>query len=436
MKGTIRLERNLSAEQSALKKQLIGEIGRSGYKAVSFRLEGTLIQTAFPEVYDMFRFMEDEFSLLYTGNGSFVQFRIQAQQKAEKKTAHPSLMLIYAHLVKLTRISPTSCEKLMKRECELAGYFAFPRECGKAMFEEAKRLGKKIFITADTIYPRSVVTRILQSCGYNEADGVIVTSEEKLPEKDRAGALMDLIIGKSGMPSHQLLHIGGDVADDVETAILKGARAVLTPLPVPQMVRSGRLRGFIEANHVYDYDQPEYFTLHCALGLYAAYGFDFPQNKAPQSDFCGDPCMLGFMVLGPLTFIKGFAPETELQKQLIEAMEANPLCVSGREDFITFYRLHLAGHIEKFSTKGCTEPLRFLEKHAAPGDRLLLRKQLSLETDEAWTEAYSEPALAPVRIYTPRKNALSRLADTLFPPGTRVRNIVDGLLVKMKSARL
>ena len=38
MKGTIRLNRNLSAEQSALKKQLIGEIGRSGYKAVSFRL--------------------------------------------------------------------------------------------------------------------------------------------------------------------------------------------------------------------------------------------------------------------------------------------------------------------------------------------------------------------------------------------------------------
>ena len=436
MKGTIRLNRNLSAEQSALKKQLIGEIGRFGYKAVSFRLEDTLTQMPFAEQYDLFTFMEDEFSMLHTGTGSFVQFRIKAQQQAEKKTPHPSLMLIYAFLTRLTKISPTSCEKLMKRECELAGYFAFPRECGKALFSEAKALDKKIIITADTIYPRSVVTRILKNCGYDENDGVIVTSEEKLPENDRAGALMDLIIERSGMPSHQLLHIGGDVAADVETAILKGARAVLTPPPVPLMVKSGRLRGFIEARHVYDYDNIDYFSLHCAMGLYAAYGFDIPQNKLPQSDFCGDPCMLGFMVLGPLTFCKDFSPENELQRQLIEAMEANPLCVGGREDFRTFYKLHFAGHIEKFSTKGCTEPLQFLEKHAAPGDRLLLRKQLSLETDEAWTDAYTEPELAPVRLYTPRKNALSRLADTLFPPGTKVRNIVDGLLVKMKSSRL
>ena len=77
--------------------------------------------------------------------------------------------------------------------------------------------------------------------------------------------------------------------------------------------------------------------------------------------------------------------------------------------------------------------MRFLEKHAAAGDRLLLRKQLSLETDEAWTEAFTEPKLAPVRLTPPKQNALGRLADKLFPPGTRVRNIVDGLLVKMKS---
>ncbi|MBP3249910.1 MAG: hypothetical protein IJ170_02400 [Ruminococcus sp.] len=433
MKGSIQLKRHLTAEQSALKRQLVGEIGRSGYKAVSFKLEGVLAQLPFAEIYDLFTFMEVEFSLLHTGTGSFVQYRLQAQQEAEKKTAHPSLERVYKILEKITKISPTSREKLMKRECELAGYFAFPRECGKALYSEAKKLGKSITIVADTIYPRSVVTRVLRSCGYEEYDQLIVTSEEKLPDEGYAGALMDLIIAKTAMPSHQILHIGGDVEADVETPILKGARAVLLSPTVPLMVKSGRLRGFIEALHVYDYDHARYFNLHCAFGLYAAYGFDIPQNKVPQSDFCGDAYMLGFMVLGPISMIRDFTPETDLQRELIDAMERNPECAGGKEDFATFYKLHFAGHLEKFNTSGCIEPLRFLEKHAAAGDRLLLRKQLSLETDEAWTEAFTEPKLAPVRLTPPKQNALGRLADKLFPPGTRVRNIVDGLLVKMKS---
>ena len=141
MKGSIQLKRHLSAEQSALKRQLVGEIGRSGYKAVSFKLEGVLAQLPFAEIYDLFTFMEVEFSLLHTGTGSFVQYRLQAQQEAEKKTAHPSLERVYKILEKITKISPTSREKLMKRECELAGYFAFPRECGKALYSEAKKRG-------------------------------------------------------------------------------------------------------------------------------------------------------------------------------------------------------------------------------------------------------------------------------------------------------
>ncbi|MBQ8960408.1 MAG: hypothetical protein IJ071_04225 [Ruminococcus sp.] len=433
MKGSIELKRHLSAEQSALKRQLVGEIGRSGYKAVSFKLEGTLAQLPFAEIYDLFTFMEGEFSLLHTGTGSFVQYRLQAQQEAEKKTAHPSLERIYSILEKRTKISPTSREKLMKRECELAGYFAFPRECGKTLYHEALSQGRSITIVADTIYPRSVVSRVLRSCGYEDYDQLIITSEESLPEEDYAGALMDLIVERTGMPSHQILHIGGDVAADVEIPILKGARAVLMPPTVSLMVKSGRLRGFVEAGHVYDYDQPQYLTLHCAFGLYAAYGFDIPQNKLPQSDFCGDAYMLGFMVLGPLSLIRDFSPASDLQRELIEAMERSPECAGGKEDFTTFYKLHFAGHIEKFSTKGCREPLEFLEKHAAPGDRLLLRKQISLETDEAWTEAYTEPKLAPVRLTSPKKNALAKFADTLFPPGTKVRNITDGILMKMKS---
>jgi hypothetical protein len=49
-----------------------------------------------------------------------------------------------------------------------------------------------------------------------------------------------------------------------------------------------------------------------------------------------------------------------------------------------------------------------------------------------WCENVKEPDLAPVYAHKAKKNALARLADRLFPPETRVRTIVDGILSKRK----
>jgi hypothetical protein len=78
-------------------------------------------------------------------------------------------------------------------------------------------------------------------------------------------------------------------------------------------------------------------------------------------------------------------------------------------------------------------PLSFLAKYSAPGDRAMLQGKLEPSVFAEWTEGTKEPKLAPVHARTVKRSATAKLADKLFPPGTKVRNIADGMLVKMKS---
>ena len=66
---------------------------------------------------------------------------------------------------------------------------------------------------------------------------------------------------------------------------------------------------------------------------------------------------------------------------------------------------------------------------------MLFQSRLDPSDFAAWTEGTKEPKLAPVHARRLKKNATAKLADTLFPPGTKVRNIADGMLVKMKGGK-
>lgn len=62
----------------------------------------------------------------------------------------------------------------------------------------------------------------------------------------------------------------------------------------------------------------------------------------------------------------------------------------------------------------------------------MMKKQIDDDTMKEWQNIVTEPETAPVYIKSTNENAISRLADRMFPPGTKVRNITDGILVKMK----
>ncbi|MDE5835159.1 MAG: hypothetical protein K2H26_06525 [Ruminococcus sp.] len=75
-------------------------------------------------------------------------------------------------------------------------------------------------------------------------------------------------------------------------------------------------------------------------------------------------------------------------------------------------------------------PLVFLENHSAPADRILLRSFISDGTYKNWSKNVTDPEILPVYTRTVKKNAVSKIADKLFPVGTKVRTIADGILAK------
>lgn len=158
------------------------------------------------------------------------------------------------------------------------------------------------------------------------------------------------------------------------------------------------------------------------------YGFDIPQNKTLKSDFCKDPYMIGFIIFGTLSLLDEYQPQTSFQCEILSSFNKNSKVVQGMNDFNEMYHKYFGKY--RINKLGCELPLVFLENHSAPADRMLLRSCISDNTYKNWSENITEPEILPVYSHIVKKNPVSKLADKLFPPGTKVRTIADGILAK------
>ena len=428
---TIRIN---SAAQDEILVKMLHEVERNDQKVTSFKMWDTLVITPFSCPEDLFLLMEDDFAMLTTTNKSFSEMRIAAQKAAEKKYGQKgsvTLEKIYDILTKMCSLTPAGRTKLINRECDLLHHYSFPRKIGKMLFNKAKDCKKDVIITSVSYYPRDVIVKILCDCGYGSYSSLIIPYEQNIPDSSQT-AFLDIIIKKSKVEPNNILHIGGDYFIDVEAPIVKGMRSLMLQPIIPLMVKSGRLRGYIEEKHLYDLDEKKFFPLRCALALYAVYGFDVPQTKKPHSDFCDDDYMLGFIVLGPLTFINDFSGITDNQLALIRAMESNKKILDGKSDFTDMVYHCFGDFLRKYGGEGCQLPLEFLELHSYLGDRNKILPFLSDSEKKNWGKPESEPKLAPVHAKTIKKNALQKLADKLFPEGTRVREMSEDVLHRKK----
>ncbi len=427
-----KMHRPLSQAQAELYGKMVSEVKGSGLKTVCFKLDEVLTVIPFAENSDFFSLMEKDFAAVSKSGKSFAQLRIAAQQAAESKLSLNNCVTIdkiYDILMKNSDLSAESCLKLMELECELVKQMTIPRSFGKMLFDEAKRKKRRVLLVYTGIYLRKTVEEIIGKCGYGENNGLIIPSETNIPDSASTGYIK-LTAEKAKCSESQILYIGSDVTVDVEAPIMRGSKALLMQSETALMIKSGRLRGCVQAKYMYDYETEKLFTLRCVFGLYRLYGFDVPQNKTVQSDFCGDAYMMGFMVLGALSLIKDFKPQTDMQEKLISSLEKCSAAVEGAGDFRDMYSAYFGKLSEKLGTEGCELPLYFLENYAFNTDRELLKPYLSDEDFEKWSKCIKEPDIAHVYAHAPKKNAAAKLADKLFPPGTKVRNIVDGILSK------
>jgi len=425
------MNRPITEGQRELLEKIKGETEKGEISTVSFRMWDTLVLTPFSVKSDLFVLMEDYFKELSKTDKSFTELRIQAEESAEKKIEKGytvTIESIYEILRKVCKTGEDVKKKLIEKECELIEKYSFARECGKELFESAKGSKKRVLILADTIYPRDTVNRILKKCGYSSSDEVIIPQEMNIQGNQ---SIMDTVIKKGGSKASRHLHIGGDVEKDVETPIIKGAKALLLSPVVPLMVKSGRFRGYVQSQKLFDYESEEYFILRCIFGLYACYGFDIPQNKQPHSDFCNDKYMLGFIVLGSLSLDEGFEAEGETEEELIRGLESDEDIRKGKEDFCEMFGKYFGDIRGRYKAEGSRLGLIYLENHSSTGDRSLLKPYISDSIWEIWSKNITDPDIVPVYARTLKKNAVSKFADKLFPQGTKVRTITDRIMGKL-----
>lgn len=414
VKNMAKSEIILSAEQDNILNKMLNEISRPEIRAVSFRLKDILTVMPFSLPEDMFVLMEEDFRKYSSSKKKFSDIRISAQKKAFKKYGNANLESIYKIIAKTAKIK--DIQPLFDRECELTEFFVSERKCGKILYNEALKQKKKIIISAEKIYPEDLTKKILRKCGYESHD-IIIYDED-----------FSIIQQKSGVNPSELLHIGGNVEKDVEKPISCNSKALLLSPVVPLMVKSGRLRGFVQAEKLLDIDSPEYIALRCAFALYAMYGFDIPQNKAIKSDFCKNPYMLGFIVFGTLSIAEKFAPEDDLQNEILSFYEKNPKITKGMSDFKELFSKYFSNF--EMSHAGCEIPFIFLLNHSAQADRIFFRNCISDRIYKEWEKNITEPELLPVYSRIVKKNALYRFADKLFPPRSKLRTITDRILAK------
>lgn len=423
--------RPLSQSQEELYSKLIGEVSNSRFRAVSFKMTDTLVLLPFSGIADICALMEKDFrELCPDEKRSFTELRSAAQEAALKKMnvmCRVTVKLIYSIIEKLGKVSPEASQKLMELECGLAEKYSFPRECGKALFREAKKSRKRVVITADSPYPEETVKRILEKCGYSSYDELVPVSKIK---GCTAESYFSEVLSKSGVPADKLIHIGGDVAFDIELPICKGAKALLLSPPYELMDKSGRVRGYAEDKKLFDYDNPDFLQLRCCFGLYAAYGFDTPLKKLPMSDFCEDEYLLGFLVLGTLSLSTDSSPLTAKQSAILSALENNPRIIEGKNDFTAMFSAHFGGCEFPAKAEGCRLPLEFIENCCASSDRAFLSDGLSDSFMKKWAKSVKEPEIVRYKPQKDKNGRLSKLADKMFPPGSQVRTIVDDILSK------
>jgi len=427
----IKIRRPLSQAQIELRDKMLAEVSSDKYRAVSFKLMGTLTVMPFSGENDIFTIMEKDIAdIPHDEKTSFTDMRCRAAEAALKKYATPArvtLAKIYSILAKMNSISKEDADRLMARECELVEKYAVPRECSKLLFRKAKNCKKRVIVTAETIYPYETVKNILENCGYGSYDELVMVSD--IPNCT-SESYYDAVLKKAGVSADKLLHIGSDVAFDVELPIIKGSKALLMASPDVLMAKSGRVRGYAEEKDLFNFDGISYLKLRLVFGLYSLYAFDAPQNKNALSDFCCDEYMMGFIILGSLALAEPQPKLSKMQETLIEAMQQNEKMTAGRDDLLDMFSVYFADIRDIAGCEGCQLPLDFAEKCCPANDRKFLEPYLSADTMKKWSRSVKEPEIVPVARNRHQQNALSRLADKMFPPNTKVRNIVDGILAK------
>lgn len=206
------------------------------------------------------------------------------------KGADVDIHEIYDALTTATGRADILCKE---REMELEIATVRPRTEVVALFQMARRLGKRVVLASDMFLPRAVIETMLDACGVGGWDHFYLSCEIGL-RKD-SGRLYEHILACENIAPDQMLMIGDNERSDFQIPADMGLRALHVVKPVHLLRAMPRFEGLVP--NTQDADLGAQFV----FGAIASENFgaiSYPDFSA--DDMFGSARRIGYGLLGPI----------------------------------------------------------------------------------------------------------------------------------------
>lgn len=202
--------------------------------------------------------------------------RMRSPAEAELGLPDPTLDQIYAHMARRHSLSPETVAALREAELRCERDVLRARPAARALYDAARRLGKRVIAVSDMYLPAAFLRDVLRENGM-AVDALYVSCEQGARKSD--GALYARVAEQEGCAPGEMLHFGDNRHSDVAQALKRGVCAHWLPpvqalaCPTPELWRET----FAAARTAEPRTSP-----YLALALNRAFGdqVDFSRNMA------------------------------------------------------------------------------------------------------------------------------------------------------------
>lgn len=208
---------DLDKIQGITKYQLVEMI--DGCSVLSVDLFDTLIMRNTLFYTDIFDIVAFRLKGMGIGIEGFSQKRIAAEKFLATAGA-PSLNNIYAYMIEKYGLQGVSVNYLVQLEWEIDLSLIVPRQEICDLIARQYQAGKMIYIVSDSYYSKIQIEKMLQKCGIDFYTDIFISCEYHM---GKAQGLFEKL--KQKLDRRSCLHIGDDMAVDVEAAMDSGLNA-------------------------------------------------------------------------------------------------------------------------------------------------------------------------------------------------------------------
>lgn len=184
-------------------------------EVVSFDVFDTLVIRPFVKADEIFDYLEKK-----CGMPGFGKARRQAEAAArEQLKKEVDLDEIYEFI-------DENYAFLKEKETEAETRFCHVNPLVKPIYEEARKLGKRVIAVSDMYLPENIIRKIVEASGY-AMDSIYVSCDLNMTKGQ--GSLYEEVLKREKIDKDQMIHFGDNYISDYSQAITMGIEAFQTP---------------------------------------------------------------------------------------------------------------------------------------------------------------------------------------------------------------